>query len=383
MEQQYSALQQQYPLSSRKFWKKILGQIFSFFFLSLFIGFVFAIIPLLFRMPSPIFAVVSFILGFLLSFSLITILYSWYIKTYIKRYYYDGGESFITIKKRVFSPAEIHVQWQKIQDVYVDQDIIDRIMGLYDVHIASATSSSSIEAHIDGVDQASAEGLKKFFLDKVSGVGRGNVQNANIGQSDQTQQQAVQPKASSINLTEEISNNRYPLSGKWIAMKVVSRAISPFLYWAFLIFYFFVRILKDFSFGSNATLIFWYLIISVLSAIIHNIGLFLWKKNYAFNFTPDNIYFREGVISISEKHMPYSSIQDVTVKQGIIERFLGLASVVIENAAQQAMPMNTRGRQFNIFSGVLLQGLTLEDANKITNILKTTVLGKNTSQYGL
>jgi hypothetical protein len=60
----------------------------------------------------------------------------------------------------------------------------------------------------------------------------------------------------------------------------------------------------------------------------------------------------------------------------------GLAKVRIENAAQGQM-MPTRRGMVNLFSGVVIQGLSVEDANKITNILKTTVLGKNTSRYGL
>ena len=59
-------------------------------------------------------------------------------------------------------PAQIHVQYGKIQDVYVDQDLLDRILGIYDVHISSATYSSGIEAHIDGVDKVGAEGLKNL-----------------------------------------------------------------------------------------------------------------------------------------------------------------------------------------------------------------------------
>ncbi len=130
----------------------------------------------------------------------------------------------------------------------------------------------------------------------------------------------------------------------------------------------------------------WYILgyfgISTISAIGHLVGVFLWKKNYAFNFTPDNIYYREGVISLSEKHMPYSSIQDVTVQQGVLERFVGLAKVRIENAAQQTIQTG-RGQRKSVFGGVLIQGLNLVDANKITNLLKTAVLGRNTSQYGL
>jgi len=41
-------------------------------------------------------------------------------------------------------------------------------MGLYDVHLSSATVSSGIEAHIDGVEKPAADGLRKIILEKVS-----------------------------------------------------------------------------------------------------------------------------------------------------------------------------------------------------------------------
>ena len=383
-------MQQQFPLSPRKFWKKIFSRLIGFFIIAILFGglIVIPLYAIISTGPSEasntniIVLLVAVVAGLILYFLMI-LPYAWYIKTYIKRYYYAGEDHFITIKKGVFTPAEIHVQWQKIQDVYVDQDILDRIMGLYDVHIASATAASGIEAHIDGVDQAAAEGLKQFLLNKVSNAGRGNFQNAPASiSSDQPQVQQAQPPAPTINLTEEISSNTYPLTGKWLAIKLVGRFVSPFVYWAILIFFIFARLANNVSSDYYWMYVLGYIAISLLSAIIHIIGLFLWKKNYAFNFTPDNIYYRQGVISLSEKHMPYSSIQDVTVQQGVIERFVGLANVRIENAAQQTM-QTSRGRTISVFTGVILQGISLADANKITNLLKTTVLGKNTSRYGL
>src|SRR6185503_6801296 len=70
----------------------------------------------------------------------------WYQWAYIQRYYYSADADFLTIKKGVIMPAEIHVQYRKIQDVYVDQDLTDRIFGIYDVHVASATATSAMEA---------------------------------------------------------------------------------------------------------------------------------------------------------------------------------------------------------------------------------------------
>ena len=310
---------------------------------------------------------------------IITLLYSLYIKAYIRRYYYAGEDHFITIKKGVFTPAEIHVQWQKIQDVYVDQDLLDRMMGLYDVHIASATAASGIEAHIDGVGQAAAEGLKKFLLDKVSGAGRSSVPLQTQGQA-----QVQPPQNQSVHFAEKISSTTYPLSGKWMAVETVKKLLAPFLYWAFLILIFSGQLLKDFSWQSNIIyILLGWIAISILSGIIHVIALFIWRKNYAFDFGPDNLYYKVGVISLSEKHMPYSSIQDVTIRQGILDRIFGLADVRVENAAQQMI--QTRQGRMPISAGIVLQGFSLASANKITDILKTTVLSKNNyqSQYGL
>lgn len=394
-----SPLQQQYPLSPKKFWKKMFEKLVGWYILA--IGGAGVICLVLFldndingTNTGGIMSFLGIAIALVLIFlAAISIAYSWYVKAYIKGYFYAGEEHFITIKKGVFSPAEIHVQWQKIQDVYVDQDIVDRIMGLYDVHIASATAASGIEAHIDGVDQASAEGLKKFLLDKVSNASKG-IFTANVtgsasssdgaASASQTQAQAAQApaRAATITLSEEISSKRYPLSGKWVGIRIVGNIISPFLYWALIAFIIFGKTAAN---DVTPTLIGYfflgYIAVSILSAIVHIVGTFIWKKNYSFEFGSDNIYYREGIISLSEKHMPYSSIQDVTVKQGILERLVGLASVRIENAAQQMI--QTRNGKMPAFAGIIIQGVSIADANKIADIIKKSVLSRNTSGYGL
>jgi membrane protein YdbS with pleckstrin-like domain len=249
------------------------------------------------------------------------------------------------------------------------------------VHIASATAASGIEAHIDGVDKATADGLKKFLLDKMApgsvNSGNGSMGNANIGGA--SQQQSAQ--SVSFNFSEELSSAKYPLSSKWFGIEIVNRFVGALLTPLFLVLIF-VGKSKNISIADNLGYIgLAYAALFIGIFMWRIISLVLWKKNYAFNFTPEHIYYKDGVISISEKHMPYSSIQDVTVKQGVLDRLFGLADVRIENAATQSIPTG-RG-QIPVFSGVLLQGLTLVDANKITDILKTTVLGRNSSKYGL
>jgi membrane protein YdbS with pleckstrin-like domain len=90
-----------------------------------------------------------------------------YQKWYWSVYFYDLTDDFIIIKKHPITPTEITIPYERVQDIYVDQDLLDRFFGLYDVHLSSATISSGMEAHIDGVEKQAADGLRKALLETV------------------------------------------------------------------------------------------------------------------------------------------------------------------------------------------------------------------------
>ena len=406
MEQQKSDFQIKYSLSVRKkFWKKLIISILPLFIvysiLGGIIGFIASFIGLVTGSITNNMANVAaantihsgvtgfiyvFIVGIILScilFLVIIILRVWYIKAYIKRYYYSADQNFLTIKKGVFAPREIHVQYQKIQDVYVDQDILDRIMGLYDVHIASATVSSGMEAHIDGVSQQVAEGLKDYLLNSIK-FGYNNVP-ANVGASIPSAPDKQSRGPVKVSFTEEISSNKYPLTNKWIASEIISNILGSFI-WTAIIYIWIGRAFLD-GFSPNGydfgTLIFWVLVVIVLIVAFRLIGLALFMSKYKFEFNQEFIYYRTGVIAISEKHIPYNTVQDVNIKQGIIDRMFGLADVMIENAAQaQFVPQGRYGTKF-AFQGVTIQGVSLADANHITDVLRGILLTKNPQNTGL
>ena len=74
----------------------------------------------------------------------------------------------IIIRIGVFAKKEITLPFEKITDVYVDQDLLDVIFGLYDVHISTPTFQSSQYAHIDGVDKEGSQKLRKMILEKIN-----------------------------------------------------------------------------------------------------------------------------------------------------------------------------------------------------------------------
>src|SRR4029077_2137664 len=67
-----------------------------------------------------------------------------YQRAYIKQYYYNVTDKLLIIRKGVFAQQEITVPFERIQDVYVDQDLFDVLFGLYDVHISTATATSGV-----------------------------------------------------------------------------------------------------------------------------------------------------------------------------------------------------------------------------------------------
>ena len=152
-----------YPLSTRKVLKKTIASMIVWIVLFAIFGSGFVVLSFtlggLFK-----YVAVGVVALFLLLFLAIYLYQSWYFAVY----YYELEENYIVIRKGPITPSEITIPYERIQDVYVDQDLFDRFLGLYDVHLSSATISSGRSAHIDGVEKAAADGLKEALLEIVS-----------------------------------------------------------------------------------------------------------------------------------------------------------------------------------------------------------------------
>jgi uncharacterized membrane protein YdbT with pleckstrin-like domain len=372
--------QAQYPLSPKKFWKKLIPALFGTFIWFVVLMGIVGVCVAIFANTNPMLAQIAGLIGVGILVLLVVYLSIniWYIKAYIRNYFYEGGDSFITIKKKVFTPQEIHVQYQKIQDVYVDQDLLDRIMGLFDVHIASATAASGIEAHIDGVDAATAEGLKNFFL--------GKIQNPGVAGPAVAAQDGVVPAMTTATplaavFTEDISDKTYPIQSGWMAKSIISTAFLSLGIGLFLSGYISFKTSTASSLGGGLPFLPTFAVITIGYFIVHIIGLFIWKSNYRFSFLPEYVQFHTGILSQSERHLPYRSIQDVTTSQSLLDRMFGLINVTIENAAQTAAPTTRYGRVAS--NNIILVGQTKESAQKIVEALKPVILSRSSAQTGL
>ena len=153
---------QQYPLEHRKIYKKFVVSMIGW---TILLGMLMLITGILGFTAVPWLKTIFFILIALY----ITLFFveMWYQTEYYNRYFYDITPDFLIIKKGVIMPHETMLPYEKLQDVYMDQDLFDRIFNLWDVHVSTATVMSGHEAHIDGVSRQNGEILREMILNKI------------------------------------------------------------------------------------------------------------------------------------------------------------------------------------------------------------------------
>jgi len=103
---------------------------------------------------------------FALAAAFIFILELIYQGMFYRRYFYDMRNKFFMIREGVVARRERTIPYHRVHDVYVDQDILDRMLGLWDVHFTT-TESRVFNLHIDGLNAKSANAIRNFILGKI------------------------------------------------------------------------------------------------------------------------------------------------------------------------------------------------------------------------
>lgn len=162
----------QYPLSPRKIIKKSIGSILGVIVIGFFVGITAAGVIQELRIGQELSnSDLSLLLntglfwpGILLLYLMGNVIYQVF---YFRYYFYNITADSLIIKKGVISRGEIVINYEKIQNVFVDQDFWDRLLSIYDVHVATADSQSILMAHIDGVSRENSEQLRTLLLDNM------------------------------------------------------------------------------------------------------------------------------------------------------------------------------------------------------------------------
>ncbi len=149
-----------YPLERRKIIKKTISTLLGWLIMYVIFGFLIWIRSKRFAFIT-IFIILFFVIAFLI------LIYQIY---YYKFYFYDLKDDLMIIRKGVIGRTEANTQYPRIQNVFVDQDMLDRLFRLYDVHIITAgieMATTHPLNHIDGLSKKNAEYLRDLILNKT------------------------------------------------------------------------------------------------------------------------------------------------------------------------------------------------------------------------
>ena len=203
-----------------------------------------------------------------------------YQRAYYNSYFYDLSSEGLVIRKGVFSSKKTIIPLSKMQDVYVDQDILDRVMGLYDLHISSASDVSGFEAHIDGIIQEYGAAMKELFL---SGAG--------------------------VSSSKGASGEPIPLSGSGMLLALIRPVLG-------------IAIIALFAFPLGLLFLLLLPVLLVFS--------YLDYKSLRYELRESGVFIRRGFFQPKESLFLYRNIQDVEVSSDLWSMIFGMRSLAMK-----------------------------------------------------
>lgn len=160
-----------------------------------------------------------------------------------------------------------------------------------------------------------------------------------------------------------VTEKTYPIQTRWIFKSIFGIAFAL------------VLLIMFYIFGVQGDQINLYAIVYFGSIPIYFIKVLLQRANFHYVLEDKYVTIRQGIFSKQERHIPYGAIQHIFVKQDLIDRIFGIASVAIENASSGGGSQQVRsdteliGSKGNIVS---IPGLLKTNAE----LLKTAMLQK-------
>lgn len=125
-------------------------------------------------------------------------------------------------------------------------------------------------------------------------------------------------------MSEIITERNYPIEGLWI-FKSVFGYIAALLISAYLLILFATK------YGARIPVIL-YIITPVF--FFHLITNILRRATFHYAVEDKFLTLRQGILSKQQRHIPYGVIQNIFLKQDLLDRVFGLASLTIENASR-------------------------------------------------
>jgi len=194
---------------------------------------------------------------------------------------------------------------------------------------------------------------------------------------------------------KSITEIDYPISNRWLLKNCKTIWALPFFIVGFIVAIVDPKLFADPSVQTTTTqnppstpL----MIVFFLGWIIFLIGgEYFWnvlrRKYFHYTIAADNLEVKNGIIAKQERHMPYNKLQNVFVKQDLLDRLFALKQVVIENAAGPSGALGNAGAKpsftdlmtsgggdgtdmlGNFGNSLIIPGLNVADAEKLKSVI--------------
>jgi len=112
---------------------------------------------------------------------------------------------------------------------------------------------------------------------------------------------------------------------------------------------------------------------------------YLYLKSFKLILDENNLVVESGILSRSERTIPYGVIQNIIISKDLIDHIFGTASVQIENASNSGMMAVSSSSNIALSNQVSLLCLTMADASelRLKLINKVISFSQHTSSLGL
>ena len=144
-----------------------------------------------------------------------------------------------------------------------------------------------------------------------------------------------------------ITEKDYPIQVSWLIKPIIYSVPMVFTFLLVILFY---SIGQKTSFVSVAFL-FLFFVISIAFTIV--IPILRWLT-FHYSIEDQFLTLRQGILSKQQRHIPYGVIQNLFIKQDILDRLFGIASLTVENASQGSGDLTTQ-RQQKVFGMKMIQ----------------------------
>ena len=265
---------------------------------------------------------------------------------YVRRYDYEITADTFDIRSGVFSRREREIPFERIQNVDIAQNVVQRVLDIAEVRLETAGGGSS-EATLQYVSRSEAVRLQELISDRKQ---RGTERDP--GASDDVLFELESRELAILGLT---SANFRLFASLVVVVSLVApplaRQLSPS-----------ANLLLFLGPGVAIGLLLLLWIASGLQAVFRYYGFRLLRHD-------DELRYQRGLLQRYTGTVPLSKVQTLMVQENVLARLLGYGSLVIETAGyapgqgsesvESAVPIAKRHRVFELVR-------TVEDIGEVS-----------------